>query len=135
MSSRRGSWWTARRPRPKANGTSAFVLGGFGVQDALYAKGAPVERRGTTLRCYDGAIDAWRVCWMIPADGEFVGLVARVADGKIIQEGGALDGRTLERWTFARIESESFTWQGEQSSDGGVTWRLAQQIAGRRASS
>ena len=110
-----------------------LVLGGYGVQDVLYRKGDPPERRGTSLRCYDRAIGAWRVCWMMPAGGEFVTLVARVEDGRIVQEGGALDGSSLQRWTFSEMSGEGFLWQGEGSVDGGSTWTLDQVMRATRS--
>ena len=43
-------------------------------------------------------------------------------------EGATTDGRTLERWSFDRIEPAEFRWQGRCSEDGGATWRLQQEM-------
>ena len=110
----------------------AWVLGGRGVQDVLFGKGAPRDRYGTTLRCYDPSLDAWHVAWMCPGHGEFANLVGRRREDRIVQEGRGLEPGRLLRWSFTEITPHSFVWLGEASVDGGATWSLEQEMKATR---
>ena len=111
----------------------AWVLGGRGVQDVIWMVGEPPENDGTTLRCWDSRLGAWRVVFMSPGDGEFVTLVGRPEADRIVQE--VLDPSAdvfTRRWTFSDITDNSFLWQAEGSSDDGVTWTVTHEMRATR---
>jgi GNAT superfamily N-acetyltransferase len=135
-----GSWrvaatWFGRDGTTRtANGEwhFAWILGGRGMQDVLFAEGASPDRFGTTLRCYDAALDAWHITWMCPASGEFNSLVGRRVGDRIVQEGpGQKQGHRI-RWSFTEMAGDSFVWLGEVSADGGATWFLEQEMRATR---
>ncbi len=105
-----------------------WILGGRGIQDVLFAAGASPDEFGTTLRCYDAAMNVWHVAWMQPYGGEFVYLLGRQVGDRIVQEGYGVDPARRERWSFADITPDSFLWLGEVSFDDGVTWFLEQEM-------
>jgi hypothetical protein len=111
-----------------------WILGGRGIQDVLFAVGAPPQTYGTTLRCYDPMQDIWYVSWMQPYGGEFVHLVGRQVGDRIVQEGGGSDANRRERWSFTEITPDTFLWLGEVSFDEGVTWQLEQEMRATRQS-
>ncbi|OFW60991.1 MAG: hypothetical protein A2133_04240 [Actinobacteria bacterium RBG_16_64_13] len=110
----------------------AWVLGGRGIQDVLFASGSPPEHHGTTLRCYDAAADVWHVVWMQPSSGEFVRLVGRQVGDRIVQEVVGSDRGRRERWNFIDITADTFLWHDEVSLDDGATWFLEQEMRGTR---
>jgi len=112
----------------------AWILGGRGIQDVLFADGAPSHKYGTTLRCYDPSIDAWHITWMQPYGGEYVHLIGRKVGDRIVQESQGTDPQQRERWSFTEITPHSFLWLGEVSRDGGANWFLEQEMRGKRIS-
>jgi hypothetical protein len=87
---------------------------------------------GTTLRVYDPGIDAWHILWTNPAKMFLARQIGRARGADIVQEGRHESG-ALMRWSFTRIEPESFHWLGEISADGGASWRLQVEVLARRA--
>jgi len=125
-----GAWYQQDGRRRTGRGEWHFdwILGGRGIQDVLFASGAPAYQFGTTLRCYDSKIDAWHLVWMQPASGEYVYLLGRKAGDKIVaEEVGSHNGRQA-RWSFKDITTNSFHWLGEVSFDDGATWFLEQEM-------
>jgi hypothetical protein len=137
-----GAWdvnWVAFDSRGKAverrpgEWHFAWVLGGRGVQDVIWALGAPPEQDGTTLRCWDPQLGAWRAVFMSPGDGEFVTLIGRPEGDRIVQDiTDRSPGAPVERWTFSEITHTEFLWQAERSSDGGRTWAVTHEIRASR---
>jgi hypothetical protein len=128
------TWYDPGGSSRKGTGEWHFtwILGGRGIQDVLFASGTPSHQFGTTLRCYDAALDAWHVSWMQPYSGEFVHLVGRKVEDRIVQEGVGSDPRRRERWSFTDITPNAFLWLGEVSFDNGATWALEQEMRARR---
>jgi hypothetical protein len=104
-----------------------YILGGRAVQDVLYVEGV---EHGTTVRIPRGD-GSWDVVYATPLQRAVRHLVGR-ADGERIVITGASDGRQL-RWTFNDIRADSFVWRGEHSTDGGATFRLAEEMRLTRA--
>lgn len=99
-----------------------YVLGGRAIQDVLYCEGV---EHGTTLRIprEDGA---WDVVWITPVQRAVRRLVGRAEDERIVVTGAS--GERRLRWSFNEIAPDSFVWRGEQSTDGGASFRLAEEM-------
>lgn len=110
----------------------AWVLGGRGIQDVLFANGAPSHQYGTTLRCYDPAQGLWNITWMQSYGGEFVNLVGRQMDNRIVNEGVGSDSNRRQRWSFSEIKPHSFLCRGEVFRDETKEWFLEQEMRGYR---
>jgi hypothetical protein len=130
----KATWFAADGSQTHATGEwhFAWVLGGRGIQDVLFASGSAAERYGTTLRCYDPADDVWHVSWMQPSSREFVHLTGRQVGDRIVQQALAQHGAERWRWSFTDVTSSSFVWLGEVSADSGVTWFLEQEMRASR---
>jgi hypothetical protein len=131
-----GSWHIANRLLDEATGEwhestlewhFGRTLDGLGVQDVLRGRSGA----GTTVRVFDLRQQLWRVGWYGPVSGEFATLVGRPEGDTIAQEGTGTDGRPI-RWTFTEISPDRFHWQGYIADDSGTTWRLEQEMLGRR---
>ncbi len=129
-----GEWFDRDGSTRTATGSWHFswVLGGMGVQDVLFAAGASPDEYGTSLRCFDPRSGVWHVSWMQPSSGEFVSLIGRARGADVVQETRPIPDEPLRRWSFVDVTTHSFTWLGEVSSDGGVTWFLEQRMVATR---
>jgi hypothetical protein len=100
----------------------AYILDGRAIQDVLYCEGVD---HGTTIRSPRGD-GTWDIVYVTPMHRAVTQLTAR-QNGERIDVTGQSGDRHL-RWTFNEIEPNSFVWRGEQSTDGGTTFRLAEEM-------
>lgn len=113
-----------------------WILDGRAVQDVWRVPVDPNDAtrmrgfHGTTIRFYDPRIGAWRSTWLDPLNGRVRRFVGRLVDNAIVLEG--LDEDPRERWSFRDITPNSFRWTGEQSTDGGHTWTIDDEMFARR---
>ena len=106
----------------------AWVLEGRAIQDVWILPGVFY---GTTLRIYDPGIDAWHILWSDPVRQFYTRQIGRARGDDIVQE-GRNDAGEFVRWSFTRIEANSFRWLGERSRDGGTTWHLQAEFDANR---
>jgi hypothetical protein len=112
--------------------------GGRAVQDVWIAPSREVRGAGdigewgTTLRFYDPDLGAWRSTWIGPEKRAVLPFVGRQVDDEIILE-GTFEDDLLTRWIFSDITPSSFRWRAVDSSDGGTTWTLLQEMSASRA--
>ena len=105
-----------------------WVLGGRAVQEVWIVPGrgqpgegrAPMAFHGSSIRFYDAAAGTWRSVWVDPVNGRMRQFTGGLVDGDIVLQSDTNDPQL--RWRFTRITPDSFTWRGEISHDGGVTW-------------
>jgi hypothetical protein len=133
-----GSWRIGNRSFDEETGqwqTNALswhfgrILDGLGVQDVLRGE----RGAGTTVRVYDRGGKLWRVGWYGPVRGNFATLTGAAGVDGIDQEGVGTDGRPI-RWNFRDLSPHSFRWEGWISDDGGLSWRLEQEMDATRDS-
>ena len=131
-----GSWdisWAGLGPDGRAVTTRGelhvgWVLGGRALQDVWIVPGrdvrgheqSPLAFHGTAIRFYDPAIDAWRCTWIDPLMGRVRRFTGREVDGDIVML--CSEDEPQLRWRFTDITKDAFTWRGEISHDGGVTF-------------
>jgi hypothetical protein len=116
-----------------------WVLDGRAIQDVITygqldapSKTSPGERRsGSTLRHYNASLGTWRIVFLGASSGALVVLTGGLAGDRIVLEGSEGEG-IRNRWSFSEIAKDRFHWLGEISHDGGATWRLEQEMFGRR---
>lgn len=113
-----------------------WILDGRAVQDVWRVPVDPADAarmrafHGTTIRFYDPRIAAWRSTWIDPLNGRVRRFIGRPVGDSIVLDG--LDDDPKERWTFQDITPNSFTWRGEESTDGGRTWILNDEMFATR---
>src|SRR5215469_11057665 len=129
-----------QRDGSKVNGSCEWHFGwtlqGRAVQDVWIAHyrnagpSAPDSTYGTTVRWYDPEAATWQILWINPRQSRFHTFRARQAGTEIVLDG--TDTPQPHRWIFSEITPQSFRWRSEDSSDGGRTWTIGQEMSVRR---
>lgn len=104
-----------------------YILGGRAIQDVLYSEGL---EHGTTIRMPRGD-GSWDVVWISPMQRSVTHLHARPEGEQIVITGA--QGEWRLRWSFNDIRPDSFVWRGEHSTDGGASFRVAEEMRLSRA--
>ncbi|MEJ3655545.1 hypothetical protein WEH80_21480 [Actinomycetes bacterium KLBMP 9759] len=135
--------WTLERHGITADGSTivrsgelhfGWVLGGRAVQDiwivpgrGLPGEGVPPDAfHGSTIRFYDPTIDRWRSTWIEPVNGRVRRFIGQPVGDDIVLISDEDEPRL--RWSFTAIAPDSFTWVGETSHDGGLTWDVEERM-------
>jgi uncharacterized protein len=142
-----GDWdadWTGYQPGSGSSQTGkgeihfAWVLDGRAIQDVWIfptqedlRRGLPMDEWGSTFRCYDPSLDAWKITFHSPVNHVVRTMTARPMGDEIWIEGPNLKGQPL-RWIFSQITSHSFHWSNFVSEDGGQMWRLQEELEAHR---
>lgn len=121
--------WVARKGEVHWN----WILDGRALQDVwLYYEGEKgLVSAGTTLRFYNSETHLWNSIWVSPRQNDFGVFLGRKVGDEIVlelQEKSEHKGEGKVRWIFSEITQTSFRWHGEESSDGGKTWALKQEM-------
>jgi hypothetical protein len=106
----------------------SWALDGRAIQDVWILPGIFY---GTTLRIYDPGLDAWHILWNDPLKQLYTRQIGRKQGDDIVQMGQ--HGDLTLRWSFTRIEPDSFRWTGERSLDHGKSWTVQSQFEARRS--
>jgi len=124
----------------KVNGSCewhfGWILQGRAIQDvfiAHYPDAGSDERSntyGTTVRWYDPKADVWQIRWINARQNVTHTFTARQIGNEIVLDG--TDTPYPHRWVFFAITPRSFRWRSEDSSDGGKTWKIGQEMTVRR---
>ena len=115
-----------------------WVLEGRAIQDVWIAprrdlrhEGPEPGDYGTTLRFFDGAVNAWRSTWIGPCKGYVMPFLARQVGAEIVLEGVFAPNMTT-RWIFSEITPTTFHWRHVDIPTGSPTEILRQTMKARR---
>jgi hypothetical protein len=141
-----GDWDITEDRYPQPDGTEVkhrgevhfgWILDGRAVQDVWMTYDEKLHRAvpdGTTVRFYDGKIDAWHVIWIKPKQGVVRTFVARKVKDEIVLQGKTKEGYP-ENWIFSQITPTSFRWHSMETHDDGKTWQLTEEMKIRKSKS
>jgi len=93
-----------------------------------------MELTGFSVSVFDAGADLWRQTWVDDQGGYFALTGGVEEDTIVLRTTVVREGSPVElRMVFSEIEADSFRWVWERSTDEGVTWGPAWEIAYTRA--
>lgn len=123
------TWKNADGSTGQGTNTIVKILDGKVLQEN-FVDSSPGGLKGTSLSIYNPTTHVWHQTWADNQNGYIV-LEGGVENGKkyfrtrMKEQGGK---KTLQRMVFYDIKPGSFTWDWENSADGGQTWTLLWKI-------
>jgi len=114
----------------------SWILDGRAIQDVLVSPRRPTalgkdRGMGTTIRYFDSETGRWRITYMAPTSRTYVQLEGTQESNAIVLMGHDMDG-SLMRWMFTDVTATTFWWRGYTSSDNGKSWRMEQEMFGKK---
>src|SRR5262245_28232098 len=106
-----------------------WVLDGRAIQDlwiSYPSDGAKERGIGTSFRYFDEKSKLWQILFVNPQFGAVLRMRGGLEGDRIVLRGEDRDGTAL-RWSFNDLTSDSFTWRGERSRNGGTIWQLEEE--------
>ena len=99
-------------------------------ENFVITEGANAGFKGKSLSVFNPNTKQWHQAWADNQGGyfDFIGEVdgdRKIFKTKVIERG---EKKIIQRMVFSDIKYESFTWDWENSQDGGETWALLWKI-------
>lgn len=126
-----GIWDEGNNQQGEAINTVTKILNGTALHENFeVTKGSSKGFMGTSISAFIPKAGAWKQNWFDNQGAHFDFTAEVNADKKMFVTGiTEKDGKKhQQRMVFYDIENNSFTWDWEQTQDGGKTWQLAWRI-------
>ncbi len=121
--------WHARWEGGEGTNTITRELDGKVVVERFEGRPA-MELTGLSVSVFDAAADLWRQTWVDDQGSYFALTGGAEGDTFVLHMATVRGGVPVElRMVFSEIETDSFRWVWERSTDGGATWDPAWEIA------
>ncbi len=130
------SWTNADGTRGKARNRVAKILDGTVLEERFDedASDPPPLLLGRSLSVLHKASGTWKQSWADNQGGFFAFTASVEGDKRIFATDLRTEGDTqrAQRMVFHGIRQDSFTWDWEGTSDGGLSWALLWRLEYRR---
>lgn len=130
-----GTWSEGNGGQGKAINNVHTILDGQAIQEIFeVTEGSSKGFKGTSISAYIPKAGAWKQNWFDNQGAHFDFTAEVHTEHKMFVTGiTEKDGKKhQQRMVFYNIENDSFTWDWEQSNDGGKTWKLSWRIHYKR---
>lgn len=120
----------------KATTHAYHVLDGTVIQDDWRSldRAGNVIFRGTSLRTYVPASDAWVVHWVMANTPGYTYIDVRWEGNDLLGDGRGFDaaGEFVERFRYYDIQPNAYSFRLERSYDDGINWQFLNETRARR---
>jgi hypothetical protein len=129
-----GDWVVTWADGGRGTNSVRRVCDGRVIEESFDAGDADGTLLGRSLSVLDGSDGRWRQTW-VDSNGTYLDLVGVESDSRIsFQRETVIDSRpVVQRMVWLDVETDSFRWQWQRSSDDGASWEVVWEIDYRRS--